>query len=108
MLYSGFPQVGGYRPGFQPMSAHDTAVPAGPARLPVPQPSADQLGTLTPREREVLTSIAEGCSTKQIAARLGITFKTAAFHRYKIMQKLDVHETSTLVRFAIRCGLIQP
>jgi DNA-binding CsgD family transcriptional regulator len=82
-----------------------------PQRIPAPsdhrQPSVAKLNDLTPREREVLICIADGCSTKETAARLGITFKTAAYHRYRIMYKLDVHETSTLVRFAIRSGLIE-
>jgi DNA-binding CsgD family transcriptional regulator len=71
------------------------------------RPSIAKLNDLTPREREVLISIADGCSTKETAVRLGITFKTASYHRYRIMHKLDVHETSTLVRFAIRSGLIE-
>jgi DNA-binding CsgD family transcriptional regulator len=61
---------------------------------------------LTPREVEVLTRIAEGHSTKQIAGMLGITFKTAACHRYRVMDKLDIHETASLVRYAIREGMV--
>ena len=61
---------------------------------------------LTLREREVLQLIAEGQKTKQIAARLGISVKTAESHRTRIMKKLDVHETANLVRYAIRRGLI--
>jgi len=63
---------------------------------------------LTPREREVLQLIAEGQRTKQIAVRLGISVKTAESHRTQIMKKLDLHETAGLVRYAIRCGLINP
>ena len=61
---------------------------------------------LTSREREVLQLIAEGQRTKQIAARLGISVKTAESHRTRIMKKLDVHDTASLVRYAIRRGLI--
>jgi DNA-binding NarL/FixJ family response regulator len=61
---------------------------------------------LTLREREVLQLIAEGQRTKQIAARLGISVKTAESHRTRIMKKLDVHDTASLVRYAIRRGLI--
>ena len=61
---------------------------------------------LTLREREVLQLIAEGQKTKQIAARLGISVKTADSHRTRIMKKLDVHDTANLVRYAIRRGLI--
>jgi DNA-binding NarL/FixJ family response regulator len=63
---------------------------------------------LTLREREVLQLIAEGQRTKQIAALLGISVKTAESHRTRIMAKLDVHETANLVRYAIRRGLINP
>jgi DNA-binding NarL/FixJ family response regulator len=61
---------------------------------------------LTVREREVLQLIAEGQKTKEVAARLGISVKTAESHRTRIMTKLDIHETAGLVRYAIRWGLI--
>ena len=63
---------------------------------------------LTPREREVLQSVAEGKTTKEIAGLLGISVKTAESHRTRIMQKLDIHQTAGLVRYAIRQGLVQP
>ena len=63
---------------------------------------------LTLRETEVLKRIADGNSTKQVAAMLGITFKTAACHRYRVMDKLGIHDTATLVRYAIRQGLVRP
>lgn len=63
---------------------------------------------LSPREREILGMVADGKSTRQIAAELGIAFKTAACHRANLMAKLDVHDTATLVRRAIRSGLIEP
>jgi DNA-binding NarL/FixJ family response regulator len=62
---------------------------------------------LTPRERQVLQLIAEGKTTKEVAGLLGISVKTAESHRSRIMEKLDIHETATLVRYAIRRGLIQ-
>ena len=62
---------------------------------------------LSPRERQVLQLIGEGKSTKEVAALLGISVKTAESHRTRLMQKLDIHETATLVRYAIRRGLIQ-
>jgi len=61
--------------------------------------------TLSLRERQVLQLIAEGDSTKKIAARLGISAKTVETHRTKLMQKLDIHDTASLVRYAIRRGL---
>ena len=63
---------------------------------------------LTPRETEVLKLIAAGLSGKQIAAQLGISFKTVVSHRSRIMGKLDIHEVASLVRYAIRKNLIEP
>lgn len=64
--------------------------------------------TLTSRERQVLQLIAEGKSTKDIASLLFISVKTAESHRTRLMQKLDIHETASLVRYAIRHGLVSP
>jgi DNA-binding NarL/FixJ family response regulator len=61
---------------------------------------------LTSREVQMLKLIAAGNSTKQAAALLGIAFKTAVGHRSSLMKKLDIHDTSGLVRYAIRGGLI--
>ena len=78
-----------------------------PARFP--EHSAPHLlDGLTPREIQVLRLIAEGKSSKEIAAELGTAFRTAVCHRYRIFQKLGVHETATAVRLAVRAGLIQP
>lgn len=63
---------------------------------------------LSGRERQVLQLVGEGKSTKEIAAILGISVKTAESHRARLMRKLDIHETASLVRYAIRKGLIQP
>jgi PAS domain S-box-containing protein len=63
---------------------------------------------LTFREVQVLRMIAAGLSTKQVAATLGIAYKTADAHRTHIMHKLDVHETAGVVRCAIRFGLVEP
>ena len=63
---------------------------------------------LTPREREVLQLIAEGKTTKEAAGVLGVSVKTAESHRTRIMEKLEIHETATLVRYAIRRGLVVP
>ena len=57
---------------------------------------------LAPRERQVLQLIAEGKTTKEIAVFLGLSVKTAESYRTRIMQKLDIHETAGLVRYAIR------
>ena len=63
---------------------------------------------LSRRERQVLQLIAEGKSTKEVAGLLNISVKTAETHRTRIMEKLDVHETAGLVRYAIRRGMIEP
>jgi two-component system, NarL family, response regulator NreC len=69
-----------------------------------PKPDAAPLSV---RERQVLQLIAEGDSTKKIAARLGISAKTVESHRTKLMQKLAIHDTASLVRYAIRHGITQ-
>jgi DNA-binding NarL/FixJ family response regulator len=63
---------------------------------------------LTSREREILQLIAEGQTTKEIAWGLGLSVKTVESHRIRLMRKLDIHETATLVRYAIRRGLTTP
>lgn len=65
-----------------------------------------QTDLLTDRERQVLQLIAEGNTSKNIASMLGLSIKTAESHRSRIMQKLDIHETAGLVRYAIRRRLI--
>ncbi len=71
--------------------------------------SGDERGPhLRDRERQVLQLVAEGKTTKEVATILGISVKTAESHRMKIMERLDIHDTAGLVRYAIREGLIQP
>jgi DNA-binding NarL/FixJ family response regulator len=63
---------------------------------------------LTPRERQVLQLVAEGRRSKEIADVLGITTKTAEAHRANIMDKLGIHETAGLVRYAVKFGFVPP
>jgi DNA-binding NarL/FixJ family response regulator len=63
---------------------------------------------LAPRERQVLQLVAEGKTSKEIAVLLGLTVKTAESYRARVMEKIDVHETAGLVRYAIRHGIIDP
>jgi len=63
---------------------------------------------LSARERQVLQLIAEGKTTKEVATTLDISVKTAETYRTRIMQKLEIHETASLVRYAIRRGFVQP
>jgi DNA-binding NarL/FixJ family response regulator len=77
-------------------------------KLPNPRklPGAVSLDKLTAREVQVLRLIAEGLSTKEIAAQLTISFKTAVTHRTHILAKLNCHESASLVRAAFRAGLV--
>lgn len=68
----------------------------------------DPPSRLTRREQEVLALIAEGCTTKEIAAQLKISFKTVVCHRSHLMAKTGSRNSVTLVRFALRQGLIDP
>ena len=61
---------------------------------------------LTPREREVLTQIAEGLSNKEVANLLGVGVRTVETHRERIMRKLDIHSVAGLTRFAIAKGFV--
>ena len=62
---------------------------------------------LTSREAEVLQLVAEGSANKQVAAALGISIKTVEKHRQHLMDKLDIHETAGLTRYAIAAGVIE-
>jgi DNA-binding NarL/FixJ family response regulator len=67
----------------------------------------DKHETLTTREREVLQLSAEGHTNSEIAARLGISTRTAETHRSRVMHKLGLHTQSDLIRYAIRRGIIK-
>lgn len=61
---------------------------------------------LSPREREVLTLLAEGHTSKEIGSILGISPRTAEHHRARVMEKLQIHDIPGLTRYAIRVGLV--
>jgi DNA-binding NarL/FixJ family response regulator len=67
-----------------------------------------RLADLTERELEVLKLVAEGLTNRQIAAQLVISVKTVQSHRTNIMEKLDLHDRTDLVKYAIRRGMIEP
>ncbi len=69
--------------------------------------SGDAPDSLTDRELEVLTLVAEGLTNRQIALQLNISIKTVQTHRANLMDKLNLHDRTELVRYAIRRGLIQ-
>jgi len=86
---------------FLTQSISRTIVQAFLQNTPVPgNPISD-------RERQVLQLVAEGKTTKEIASLLGISVKTAESHRSNLMEKLNIHDTAGLVRYAIRIKLIE-
>lgn len=66
-----------------------------------------KITNLSTREAEVLQLIAEGKANKQVAADLGISIKTVEKHRDHLMQKLNIHDTAGLTRYAIEAGIIE-
>ena len=73
-----------------------------------PQKAGDPYDSLTDREKQVLKLVAEGRSNKEVADVLGITVKTAMSHREHVMLKLDLHNRTELVRFALERGVLPP
>jgi len=69
--------------------------------------SADPYDSLTDREKQVLKLVAEGHSNKEVAEELGISVKTAMSHRERIMEKLQLHSRTDLIRFALKKGVIR-
>jgi DNA-binding NarL/FixJ family response regulator len=68
--------------------------------------TADTLALLTPREREVLQLVAGGLTSKEIAQQLGISYRTVEVHRMHLMRRLNVHDVTALVRFAVGAGIL--
>lgn len=66
----------------------------------------ERLQTLSPRQLEVLRLVAEGHTTREIARRLGISDKTVETHRGEIMKRTGIHDAVSLVRYAVRLGLV--
>jgi DNA-binding CsgD family transcriptional regulator len=63
-------------------------------------------GNLTLRQREVLQLLAEGKTMKEIASVLSITPRTVAFHKYQMMEELDIKTNSELIQYAIKHGFV--
>lgn len=80
---------------------------AEPPTAPKGQSTEKDLEVLTKRERQVLEAVAQGMTSPQIGEQLGISPKTVARHRERIMNKLNLHSATELVKFAIRTGLIE-
>jgi DNA-binding NarL/FixJ family response regulator len=68
----------------------------------------DDVGRLSPREREIAQLLAEGSTNKEIAGKLGVSVKTIDAHRANIMRKLNLRSVADLVRYAVRERLIEP
>ena len=67
---------------------------------------SDGAAQLTPRQREILQLLAEGRSAKEIAAELNISVRTVEFHKYQLMESLNLHNGAELVHFAIKHGIV--
>jgi DNA-binding NarL/FixJ family response regulator len=66
----------------------------------------DPVASLTPRQREILQLLAEGRSAKEIGTALGVSARTVEFHKYQMMEKLDLHTNTELIQFAIKNGIV--
>jgi DNA-binding NarL/FixJ family response regulator len=78
----------------------------GRGAAPAPEGGAPAPDVLTPRQREILQLVAEGNSTKDVARLLNLSIKTVEAHRGQIMERLQIHDLASLVRYAIRTGLV--
>ncbi len=82
--------------------------PTGSPALSGQRPgTSNAIPRLSAREREIVQLLAEGHTSKEIAARLGIAFKTVDAHRTNIMRRLNIHALADLVRYAVRERIIQ-
>lgn len=72
------------------------------------QPQPPEEDPLTPREREILTLIAQGMSNTEIAEALTLSINTVKTHRLHIYQKLELHSRAELIDYALRHGLLHP
>jgi len=85
-----------------------SSTPTKPTLSPLPVPSAAPLkNPLTPRELEVAISVASGLSSKEIASKLDLSVRTVEKHRANIMDKVEVREVASLVRWCVHQGLIK-
>jgi two-component system response regulator NreC len=75
-------------------------------RLKAPERLRSAHDTLTQREREVLRLVGQGATSKEVAQRLGISPKTAQVHRDNLKQKLNLHSTAEMVRYAIKHRIV--
>lgn len=72
-----------------------------------PDAADDPVAALTPRQREILQLLAEGRSAKEIGAVLKVSARTVEFHKYQMMERLDLHTNAELVHFALKHGIVE-
>jgi len=72
-----------------------------------PDEAGDPVASLTPRQREILQLLAEGRSAKEIGDTLAISARTVEFHKYQMMEKLDIHTNAELVHFTLKHGIAE-
>jgi DNA-binding NarL/FixJ family response regulator len=106
-LVTAIESLGSGRPFFSAQIA-DVVVDGFVGRARLPPGDGGATARLTSREREVLQLLAEGRSTKEVAATLDIGIKTAETHRANLMKKLDLQTIADLVRFAVRNHIVEP
>jgi len=70
-----------------------------------PEKAGDPVASLTSRQREILQLLAEGRSAKEIGEVLKVSARTVEFHKYQLMEKLDIHTNAELVHFALKHGI---
>jgi two-component system response regulator NreC len=78
----------------------------GFARLKDARETSDRYDLLSDRERQIYQLLAEGNSNKEIANRLGLSLHTVETHRWRLMEKMDLHSTAELVLSAVRRGMV--
>ncbi len=106
-LLSAIRAVANHQPYFT-SSAHEVLLKGSCDQNPEVASSVSMYQALTGREREIIQLVAEGQSSKDVAAALAISAKTAETHRTNVMRKLGVHSVSELVRFAVKHHMIEP
>jgi DNA-binding NarL/FixJ family response regulator len=105
ILHKAVAEVAQGRPFFSPVIARRLAAGRDRSRDRDGLPTAR--ARLTSRESEVLQLVTEGMANKQVAATLGISIKTVEKHRQHVMDKLNIHETAGLTRYAIAQGITE-
>jgi len=69
--------------------------------------AGDPVASLTPRQREILQLLVEGRSAKEIGATLAVSARTVEFHKYQMMERLDLHTNAELIHFALKHGIAE-